>query len=341
MSNNMKDKKILIVGGAGFIGHNLALKLNELGAKVSIIDGLEVNNLVSMIDNKNRLPFPLLSQQIIHERLDKIRAANIDLFIEDARDYHAVSRLYDKIGAEVVIHLAAVSHADRSNKSPYSTFDHSLRTLENVLDNAKTRAKHFIFLSSSMVYGNFKGNEVSEDAVCEPLGIYGALKFAAEKIIIGYHQVFNLPYTIIRPSALYGQRCVSRRVGQIFIENALHKKKITINGDGEEKLDFTYIQDLLDGIISVIENKKSINQIFNLTYGDSKKINDLLKILKKSFPEIEVEYKERDKLLPYRGTLSIEKAKKILGYKSKWPLEKGYPEYINWYKNLFDNTKKK
>ena len=69
-----------------------------------------------------------------------------------------------------------------------------------------------------MVYGNFTGDSVNEETVCEPLGIYGALKFAGEKMVIAYTQVFDLPYTIIRPSALYGQRCVSRRVSQIFIE---------------------------------------------------------------------------------------------------------------------------
>ena len=69
--------------------------------------------------------------------------------------------------------------------------------------------------------------------------------------------MFKLPYTIIRPSALYGERCISRRVGQIFIENALLKKDIVIDGDGEEKLDFTYIEDLTDGIIQVIKNNKS------------------------------------------------------------------------------------
>ena len=80
-------------------------------------------------------------------------------------------------------------------------------------------------MSSSMVYGNFDGKEVDEETNCSPIGIYGALKYSAEKIINAYSQVFDLNYTIIRPSALYGERCISRRVGQIFIENALFRKK--------------------------------------------------------------------------------------------------------------------
>ena len=99
-----------------------------------------------------------------------------------------------------------------------------------------------------------------------------------------------MPYTIIRPSALYGERCISRRVGQIFIENCLNKKVIKIEGDGKEKLDFTYIQDLVDGIINVINNKNSINNTFNITYGNAQPINNLVEILKEDFPDLKVKY---------------------------------------------------
>ena len=134
--------------------------------------------------------------------------------------------------------------------------------------------------------------EVKESDVCNPIGIYGALKFSAEKIIKAYGQIFNLPYTIIRPSALYGERCISRRVGQIFIESALNKSKIIINGDGKEKLDFTYIDDLLNGIICSIKSKNSLQETFNITYGNSRTVNKLLEILKENFSKIDVIYKK-------------------------------------------------
>jgi len=192
-----------------------------------------------------------------------------------------------------------------------------------------------------MVYGNFKTSEATEESICEPIGIYGALKYAAEKIIIAYNQVFNLPYTILRPSALYGERCISRRVGQIYIENALFGKELIINGDGKEKLDFTYIEDLTDGILTIINNKNSINQIFNLTYGEAREINEMVDILKQSFPEIKIKKVDRDKLMPYRGTLSMNKAKSLLNFKSNWELEKGYKRYIQWYLNFFEKNKDK
>tara|TARA_B110000259_G_C14014189_1_gene400699 strand:+ start:844 stop:1842 length:999 start_codon:yes stop_codon:yes gene_type:complete len=330
---DLKNKKILIVGGAGFIGHNLAIQLKKLNAEVSIIDSLGINNLESLKNNADNLPFPVLSKNILDERLKLL--SGIKTYFEDARDYDKMSRLYDKIEPEVIVHLAAVSHAGRSNKNPHTTFDHSLRTLENMLDASKKNIKHFIYLSSSMVYGNFKENEVNEDTKCDPLGIYGALKYAGEKIIIAYNQVFDVPYTIIRPSALYGERCISRRVGQIFIESALHNKEIFIDGDGEEKLDFTYIKDLLSGIVQVISEPKSKNQIFNLTYGSAKPILEMINILKDYFPNVIVKHKPRDSLTPIRGTLSIKKAQKLINYSPSWPLEKGYPEYIKWYKSIF------
>ena len=337
---SLQNLSILIVGGAGFIGHNLSLHLKKLGAEVHIIDGLNVNHLGSVKKNLDSLSNPELAKDILYERLELLKSSDIPVYIQDARQYNELSKYFSEINPKVVIHLAAVSHANRSNKDPHSTFDHSLRTLENSLDNAKNRIEHFIFLSSSMVYGNFKSKEVDEKTICEPLGIYGALKLAAEKIIISYNQVFNLPYTIVRPSALYGERCISRRVGQIFIENALQNKEIEIHGDGNEKLDFTYIKDLIDGITKVIENPNSKNEIFNITFGQARSINDLLDILKESFPSTTIKKISRDKLMPKRGTLSIEKAKSIINYRPNWSIDKAYPEYIKWYLDFFEKKYK-
>jgi nucleoside-diphosphate-sugar epimerase len=170
------------------------------------------------------------------------------------------------------------------------------------------------------------------------LGIYGALKYGSEKIIIGYNQVFDLPYTIIRPSALYGERCISRRVGQIFIENALFGEDIVMSDNGAERLDFTYIEDLVDGIIRCIGNKNAMNQVFNLTYGAACFVADMAEIIKQHFPKSEVRNVQRDKLTPQRGTLNVDKARDLIGYNPSWPLEKGYPLYIEWYKKFADEN---
>jgi nucleoside-diphosphate-sugar epimerase len=330
----LKDRRIAIIGGAGFIGHNLALALKKKGAHVEIIDGLQVNNLLYFTSSDVDTPNRDLYVKVINQRLDLLREASIPVHVQDARDYHALSRLLTQVKPQVIIHLAAISHAGRSNKDPYSTFDHSLRTLENALDNARGRVEHFIFLSSSMVYGNFLTEEVEETHPLDPIGIYGALKVAGEKMVIAYQQVFDLPYTIIRPSALYGPRCVSRRVGQIFIESAMKGGALRIDGDGSEKLDFTYIDDLTNGIERVIQHPKSRNQIFNMTYGKSRSINDLVAIIKEHFPEAPVQFVERDNLMPFRGTLSVKKLDDLIGYTPTHPIEIGFPKYIQWYKEL-------
>jgi len=307
----MSYKNILLVGGCGFIGHNLAVYLKKLGHNPIILDSLSVNNILSFADNevKNKK----LYSSILQNRIDILNEEKIQLIIQDARDYHAISKIYDDINPDIIIHLAAVSHANKSNKNPHSTFDHSFRTLENTLDFAKNNKTHVIYLSSSMVYGNFDSKDVNEETPCKPIGIYGTLKFSGELLVKAYNQVFDLPYSIIRPSALYGERCVSRRVGQIFIENAIQGLDITINGDGSEKLDFTYIEDLIAGIGLCCEKESAKNQVFNLTFGHSRKISELTEILKQEFPEIKIFYKEKEKFMPERGTLDVSKAKKLLG----------------------------
>ena len=139
-------KKILILGGCGFIGHNLARELSK-NFQVSIVDSLQINNLYSLENNKDNLPNPELSKIIIQDRLKIIKDNKLNFVIQDLRDYHATCRLFNEIKPDIVVHLAAVSHANRSNKDPHTTFDHSLRTLENALDNSKKKEEKFIYFS--------------------------------------------------------------------------------------------------------------------------------------------------------------------------------------------------
>ena len=334
----IKNKRIVLIGGAGFIGHHLALALKQAGAIVEIVDSLQVNNLLSFAYRNYEEENRDLYYYLVNQRFDLLREAKVPIEVQDARDYHALTRILSKIQPHVIIHLAAVSHAGRSNKDPYSTFDHSLRTLENALDYARDNLEHFIYFSSSMVYGHFNSGVAKEDMVCDPIGIYGALKYSGEKFVIAYHQVFGLPYTIVRPSALYGERCVSRRVGQVLIENATKGKPININGNGSDSLDFTYIDDLVQGIIKILENEKSKNEIFNITYGESRSIQQMVDIILKHFPKVQINYLPKEELMPDRGTLCVDKAKNLIGYAPQYPLEKGFVKYINWYKSIMKSV---
>jgi nucleoside-diphosphate-sugar epimerase len=335
----LKGRRIALIGGAGFIGHHLALHLARHEADVHVIDGLSVNNLLHYNSEYGNVPNRELYLRMLNKRLELLRAAGLPLHILDARDYLKLCLTLEQIKPQIVVQLAAVAHAGTSNKDPYNTFDHSLRTLENALDSVRAYIEHFIYISSSMVYGNFLSPEVDEDHPLNPIGIYGALKVAGEKIVVAYQQVFDVPYTIIRPSALYGPRCVSRRVGQIFIENSLVGRPLQVDGDGAEKVDFTYVDDLVEGISLVMQKSAAHNQIFNLTFGASRSIQDVIGIIRQHFPGIEVQYVERDKLRPFRGTLSVDKAVQLLGYHPKHPIEVGFPKYINWYQQFCGNNR--
>jgi nucleoside-diphosphate-sugar epimerase len=332
MSVDLTGQCVALVGGAGFIGHHLALALKRAGADVHVVDGLQVNSLGAHANTLGD-PNAALYVQLIYDRLALLRAAGVPLHVLDARDYHALSRCLGEIKPGTIVQLAAVAHANRANKDPYSTFDHSLRTLENALDCARD-GQHFIYFSSSMVYGDFNGQTATEDQRCEPLGIYGNLKYGGERLVIAYQQVFGMPYTIVRPSALYGERCVSRRVGQAFIEGALRGATLTIDGDGTGALDFTYIEDLVRGLILCIAREAARNEVFNLTYGFARSLNQLIGMVREHFPGVRVEYQPRRERLPERGTLSIDKARRLLGYEPAFPLEQGLARYVAWYKDL-------
>jgi nucleoside-diphosphate-sugar epimerase len=184
-----------------------------------------------------------------------------------------------------------------------------------------------------MVYGDFMTQSPNEDTNCDPKNIYGSLKFGGEKLARAYSNVFDFPVTIVRPSALYGPRCISRRVLQVFIENALRGQDLIIKGDGQESLDFTYIDDLISGLKALTLNEKSYGEIFNITRGKAQKLIDAAQIIRSEFPKVSVNFEARDALNPERGTLDISKAKSILGYSPTHDLKEGLKKYITWYRS--------
>jgi nucleoside-diphosphate-sugar epimerase len=328
-------KKALLVGGAGFIGHHLALALKQDGFDVAVIDGLEVNNLISLQDTRSNFVNRTFYVKVLEERLSLLRQAGIPIYVEDARDYIRLSRVVNEYKPDVIYLLAAVAHASRANKDPYSTFDHSFRTLENTLDITRSldNKPQLVFFSSSMVYGDFMTQSPNEETNCDPKNIYGSLKFGGEKLARAYSNVFDFPVTIVRPSALYGPRCISRRVLQVFIENALRGQDLVIKGDGQESLDFTYIDDLISGLKGLTLNEKSYGEIFNITRGKAQKLIDAAQIIKGEFPKVSVSFESRDALNPERGTLDISKAKSLLGYAPTHDLKEGLKKYVEWYKS--------
>ncbi|MFB0566245.1 MAG: NAD-dependent epimerase/dehydratase family protein [Candidatus Aminicenantaceae bacterium] len=343
---DLSDERILVIGGCGFIGHNLVPVLRKAKCEVMVIDNLIHNNLIDFWSKRPDLPsfkreFYL---ELLKDRLNLIFESGCRFEKIDSRNFSDLQNIFKKFDPTKVIHLAAIVHAKKANTYPDVAFENSIVTLKNSLECIRTNPGNvnlLIYLSSSMVYGDFPKDGVYEDSPLKPKGMYGTLKLCAEQIMIAYNRVYGIPYTIIRPSALYGPRCVSRRVTSLFVENALENNPIRIEGDGEDKLDFTYIDDLVQGVFRVVVNKEARNQIFNMTFGESRSINELVEILKKNFSGVRIIREERDPLRPLRGTLKIDKAKELLGYNPEYPVESGYPKYIDWYKRVLSKGMKR
>ncbi len=229
--------------------------------------------------------------------------------------------------------MSAIPSMVISNQNPGEAFDHNLLSTKNILEVIRTEKlniEQVLYFSSSTVYGDFEGDSVNEESPTNPKGIYEAAKLSSELILKAYHNLIGLSYTVVRPSALYGERCINNRVSQIFIEQAMLGNELTIEDDGEEKLDFTYIDDFVQGLYLMLTKKEALNQIFNITRGKGEKINHLIEILREYFPDLKVKSIKRDRMKPKRGTLEIDKAKELLGYSPNFSLDQGYRKYIEW-----------
>lgn len=321
---------VVLVGGCGFIGHHLALKWNK---PVTIIDSLMVNNYYALTDGNP------LHLSMLEERFRLLEEARIPLLRMDARDYNIMSPALKALRPTTIVHLAAIAHLDRANKDPYSTWDHSLRTLENSLDIAHNiGVKRFVYFSSSTVYGDFLTKSVHENTPLKPRGIYGAMKLAGEAMVTAYGETYGMETVIVRPSGLYGPRCVSGRVVQKFIENALEGRPLKLKGS--ETVDFTYVDDLVAGVIAAAESDKTPGKIYNLTAGQAHTIQELAVIVKEHFPKAIIIQEAEDRERPHRGTLEIYNAARDFGYSPQYPLREGVAAYIESYKRLHNVERK-
>jgi nucleoside-diphosphate-sugar epimerase len=318
------NEPVLITGGCGFIGHHLALELRRLGMSVTVFDDFRFT-----IGNPAYRHF-------IELRLKRLADARIPILRGDAADSFALADAVERVRPAKVVHLAAIVSASVCDLEPEQGFEinvHATQKLLEVLRQSK-RIQQLVFPSSSMVYGHFASESVTEETPANPIGIYGAGKLACEHMIKAYHNIFGLPYTIIRPSALYGPTCINRRVSQLFIEAALMGGKLTLEGGGEDRLDFTYIDDLIQGLILILTNERALNETFNLTFGESRTLQALAGLIQQRIPEVEIESKPWKRTVPHRGTLDIGKARRLLGYAPRYPLERGYPLYMDWYESV-------
>jgi nucleoside-diphosphate-sugar epimerase len=336
--SSLAGSRVLLIGGAGFIGHNLALGLRAHGAETLVVDNLVVNNLIanvsdSGVDERRRD----LYLQFLLDRFRLLREAGVHLRNVDARLAVDLNQAFAEFRPTKVVHLAAISSAIEARHNPGLCFDLQLVTLRNALEAIRFQQKdepiEISFMSSSTVYGDFDGKSVDESTRPQPHGIYANAKYMGERLLRTYAWQYQIPSTVIRPSALYGERCISRRVSQIFIENALAGRPLLLEGGGSGMLDFTHVDDLVHGILLALALPKApdYTETFNLTYGNARSITELADVIRTVIPDVVIEERPRAEDKPIRGTLEIARAETVLGFSPRWPLEIGYRRYCEWY----------
>lgn len=318
--------KIFITGGAGFIGSYVSRKLLDLGHEVVVYDAFVqyISPLKSILKNYNELRFQGIVDQIDFRR-------------GDTRDKAHLRRMILETKPDKILHLAALPIADLSNRHSEEALTSILEGAVNVLEVLRDVdfVDRFVYISSSMIYGDFEQVPAPEDHPKRPKDIYGGTKYAGEILTETYSRRYGIPYSIVRPSAVYGPYDVNRRVSQIFVENALLGKPITLYGGGHQALDFTFVEDAADGIIKVMFHEKGLGNAFNITFGQGYTLRELADILKGHFEDLEIKIvQEEDVFRPKRGALSIEKARQLVGYDPQYPLEKGIQRYLDVYRQL-------
>lgn len=337
-------KRIAIVGGCGFIGHHLAGAIRKTGREVYVIDNLMVNNLYALegvgsaTASRSSDPWAERYKGFLTERLDYLEGLGVPILRISARDYDVLYQALSAIKPDLIFHLAAVAHITKGKEDPTGTFNNSIITLQHSLSCARQMETPVVYFSSSTAYGDFSQPVIQESEALTPKGIYGGFKVAGETLCRAYNQDYGLPVVIIRPQALYGPRCISRRVTQIFIERAIDGKDLTIHGTGEEQHDFTYIADLVQAmmlIVSQLNFHPGLERTWNVTGENATSLDKLAHIVADHYG-VGIEYGEKDPDKPSRGTMSCAAIREELGYKPKYNIERGMAEYMRWYDEIMD-----
>lgn len=304
---------IFITGGTGFIGSYLTDKLIGLGHNVFIFD-----KTINFSGNRN------FYRQALAWRKHMFTHKPKRIFAGDIRKLSEITKAMQAAKADVVVHLAAVTMARPPKQFAHLMGPINLYGTLNVFRAFEDNrfAKRIIFPSSSLAYGKFTQNPQPEDTPLNPTADYGIMKAACEYAI----RLSKKQWVVVRPTSVYGFTDCANRVTQLLFDAAINHKPAWVVCD--EMLDFTYVDDVVNGLIKVITNPRADHQIFNLSRGRARTTEDFAKIIKKYFPDFQYEVRKTSALEPSRGAQDMTKAKKILKFVPKFDIEDGINETV-------------
>ena len=317
---------ILVTGAAGFIGYHLIEKTLNKNKDVIGID-----NINSYYDIKLK-----------KDRIKNLKKNKKFLFYKtDLSNYKKINNIVKKNNIKIIIHLAAQAGVRYSIKNTRSYFKSNLEGFFNILEVSRhNKIKHLIYASTSSVYGDSKKFPLNEnDRTDQPLSFYAATKKSNEVMAHSYSYIYNLPCTGVRFFTVYGPFGRPDMALFKFTKNIINNHPIELYNNGNHLRDFTYVDDIVDGIYSLInkQSKKTIPyEIFNIGNGTSKKLLDYLKHIEKNLNKI-----SKTKKLPLQvGDIikthsNINKLKKYTGYKPKTSIKIGISRFIEWYKDYY------
>ena len=335
MSNSgiIEDAKVLVTGGAGFIGSNLCETLLDQGNKVVCLDNFATGH------KKNIEPF--------------LENSNFTLIEGDIRNYEDCERAVK--GVDYVLHQAALGSVPRSLKDPMTSTDVNIGGFVKILFAAKEEGvKRFVFAASSSTYGDSTSMPKVETKIGNPLSPYAITKYADEIIAKNFTDIYGIETVGLRYFNVFGRRqdpngAYAAVIPKFVMQMMAHQSPV-INGDGSFSRDFTYIDNVIQANqrAAIVDYKKvselseDSNNIFNIAYGERTDLNELFNILKDNLAkfdfkisELNVKYGEnRAGDIPH-SLASIEKARNILNYEPKFDVRKGLMQACEWYwKNL-------
>lgn len=313
-------KNILITGGAGFIGSTLADRL------------LKEANKVVVIDNFNNYYDPQIKENNVK---DNINNENYKLYRGDIEDIDFVEKVFEENSIDMVVHIAARAGVRPSLENPLAYTKTNVEGTVNILEAIRKHdVKKIVFASSSSVYGNCKAEKFSEDLkVTEPISPYAATKSACEQFLYTYSKLYDMQALCLRFFTVFGPRQRPDLAIRKFIELIEQDKPIPVYGDGTTMRDYTYIDDIVEGVMSALKYNASQYEIINLGGGAPVTLNGMIETIEKVLDK----KAQIDRLPMQPGDVDktvsdITKAQKLLGYCPQTTFEEGIRKFVEWRK---------